>query len=313
MFGSVRQTRWGLVSPRLRSESPPSPHQTWLTVDPPFGMVSPGETAQITFTVTVDDAVARDVSLGREITFPTAAAAASAPAVGGLLEEILVLRVERSRDHYLAVVAAVLPSAFGCSLAQLARRPEPMRALGLTATATIAMNVAAGITLGAVPSATNAAAAVLATGGNSAQQAAAAARAAGPAPPDLTAGSHRLSELLAEDESDEAAATLRPGDSSRKGSAVLSVPKEIWRLVDAIYRRCAPLLASISTCAATALLTPLSRMRFVFLGEWTPEVFFRRPACQQRPPLSVRRSILAIRSPKTPTHALSPRSTTVSY
>lgn len=219
-------------------------------------MISPGETARVTLTATVDDAVARDISLGREIAFPVAAAAAAAPAVGGLLEEILVLRVERSRDHYIAVVAAVLPSAFGCSLAQLARRPEPMRALGLTATATLAMNNAAGITLGAVPSATNAAAAVLATGGNQAQQAAAAARAAGPAPPDLTAGSHRLSELLAEDEADDPSVTLRPGDSSRKGSAVLSVPKEIWRLVDVIYRRCAHTPSSLSSlCVPCA--TPL--------------------------------------------------------
>ena len=66
--------------------------------------------------------------------------------------------------------------------------------------------------------------------------AAAAARAVGPTP-DLTAGSHRLAELLIEDESDNPAAGLKPGDSSRKGSSVLSVPKEIWRLVDALYRR----------------------------------------------------------------------------
>ena len=78
-------------------------------------MIPPGDTANVTLTVTVDDAVARDISLGREVSF--GGSHASVP--GGLLEEILVLRIERSRDHYLAVAASVLPSAFGCSLAQV--------------------------------------------------------------------------------------------------------------------------------------------------------------------------------------------------
>ncbi len=105
---------------------------------------------------------------------------------------------------------------------------------------------------------------VLASGGTSLQQANAAARAgalkgsraffmhclcsisftfiypiacaAGPAP-DLTAGSHRLAELLASDESDLIEG-LGLGDSSRKGSVLLSVPKEIWRLVDVLFKRC---------------------------------------------------------------------------
>lgn len=199
-------------------------------------MVPPGETVTVTLTVTVDDAVARDISLGREVAFSSSTASGGSVA-GGLLEEFLVLRVERGRDYYLPVVAAVLPTAFGCSLAQLARRPEPVRALGLTTTATAAMNAVAGVALGSVPRATNAAAAVLAAGGAPSQVAAAAARESGPAP-DLSAGSHRLAELLAEDESDDGGAPLHPGDSSRKGSMVLSVPKEVWRLVDALYRRC---------------------------------------------------------------------------
>jgi hypothetical protein len=58
---------------------------------------------------------------------------------------------------------------------------------------------------------------------------------AGPAP-DLTAGSHRLAELLASDDSDLISG-LAPGDASRKGSMLLSVPKEIWRLVDVLYKR----------------------------------------------------------------------------
>jgi hypothetical protein len=122
-------------------------------------MVPPGQKATVTITVTVDDAVARDISLGREVAFGSGSAG-SAAAIGGLLEDILVLRIERGRDHYLPVSVTVLPTAFGCSLAQLARRPEPMRALALTAAATAAMNAAAGVTIGGVPAATNAAAQV---------------------------------------------------------------------------------------------------------------------------------------------------------
>jgi hypothetical protein len=124
-------------------------------------MVPPGHKATISFTVTVDDAVARDISLGREVAF--GAGSVGVPAtIGGLLEDIIVLRIERGRDHYLPVTATVLPTAFGCSLAQLARRPEPMRALALTAAASAAMNAAAGVVVGGVPAATNAAAQVCA-------------------------------------------------------------------------------------------------------------------------------------------------------
>jgi hypothetical protein len=127
-------------------------------------MVPPGQKTNITLTVHVDDAVARDISLGREVAFGTGSTG-NPPTIGGLLDDMLVLRIERGRDHYLPATATVLPTAFGCSLAQLARRPEPMRALALTAAATVAMNSAAGIVLGGVPAATNAAAQVGGEGG----------------------------------------------------------------------------------------------------------------------------------------------------
>ncbi|RYY34588.1 hypothetical protein EON62_03160, partial [archaeon] len=198
--------------------------KTWMSLTPAYGMLAPGEKVDITVTVNVDDAVARDISLGREC------ATTAATSVGGLLEDILILRMERGRDYYVTVSATVLPTAFGCSLAQLARRAEPMRALAVTAAATATLHAAAGFTLGAAP----------------------------PAPkpgevgtthkavvPDLMAGSHALTALLASNDSDVAdfgfegfaSGPLSSSDMSRRGVALMGVPKEIWRLVDVLFTR----------------------------------------------------------------------------
>lgn len=307
--------------------------KTWLSVEPAYGLIPPGGTATITLTITVDDAVARDISLGREVALQplgaavatggsgggasaaasssatggsgasssssaaggggSAAAGVTAAAVGGLLEDVLILRMERGRDYYLSVSASVLPTCFGCSLSQLARRPEPMRALAVTSTATAALHAAAGLALGVSPPVS---AAALAGGAAGSSGAPAAASAGGggatgtasvkPIPPavDFAAGSHTLAARLASDEIDvhlpsvAAAALAAPSDpfsfsasavsfpspagaasspagggssggifgapsassssdASRKGSALMSVPKEVWRLVDVIFTR----------------------------------------------------------------------------
>jgi RhoGAP domain len=242
--------------------------KTWLSCEPAYGMIVPGDKATITMTVMVDDAVARDISLGRELAFPSltsgAAATSMAPstsaAQGGLLEDILILRMERGRDYYLSVSASVLPTCFGCSLSQLARRPEPMRALSLTAAATSAINSAAGIALGQSP---------MTAGGPGASPTTGSSVREIRAPVDLAAGSHTLSTLVGGDEEEltpgaaigrglsgvattgmdlmsSSIAALNTGanllslsssDITRKGSQLMSVPKEIWRLVDAIWNR----------------------------------------------------------------------------
>lgn len=244
--------------------------RSWLTLEPPYGMLPPGASATVRMTVTVDDAVARDISLGREMAVHTpasliaaasqvrggtpASAAGSSPSstlhCGGLLEDILVLRLERGRDFYIPVAASVLPTCFGASLEQLARRPEPMRALALSASLGAAANAVAGAPIGGVPSATLAAV----TSGGAAS--AAGGHAVGPTV-DLAAGSAAFAALLARDESDGGAsgedgaqppllgqllsssspsAPLTSSDSSKRGSGLLAVPKEVWRLVDALYR-----------------------------------------------------------------------------
>jgi hypothetical protein len=250
-----------------------------LTVDPAYGMIPPGESVSLELKVTVDDAVARDISLGRELAFPSLTApqtisgpiggagavgggvSVSSAAVGGLLEDILVLRMERGRDYYISVSANVLPTCFGCSLAQLARRPEPMRALSLTAAATTALNSAAGVSLGASASGSGM---VSPPAGGAAPTGAGAGVRPIAAPPDLSAGSHSLATLLSGDDADLAptvfasggsldfegpggrartgsagvgGAPLSSSDLSRKGSQLMSVPKEVWRLVDALWTR----------------------------------------------------------------------------
>jgi hypothetical protein len=200
--------------------------KTWLTVDPPYGLLAPGEEAAITLTVTVDDAVARDISFGRELaSLPPSGSVPGTACAGGMLEDILVLRVERGRDYYLSLSATVLPTAFGCSLAQLARRPEPMRALSLTATATRELNALNEVAVGVPPAGSGGAG----SSGDKAKPREA---------PNLAAGSHSLAKLLGDDELDardgdsSALISLPSSDASRKGSTVMSVPKEVWRLVD---------------------------------------------------------------------------------
>jgi hypothetical protein len=218
--------------------------KTWLQCEPAFGLLKPRASAKLRLTVTVDDAVARDISLGRELAAVRlvgavggAASGAGAGGVGaaaagaeaervrlavsarvagasGLLEDLLVLRAERGHDLYLPVSALVLPSAWGASLAQLCRRPEPMRASVLTAAAGAAVNAGAG----AGPAMTE--------------------PAKGGAAHDPGAGSRLLASALAAEEGDGGGGAPRASwDKSRKGSLTMGVPKEIWRLVDALVSR----------------------------------------------------------------------------
>jgi phosphatidylinositol-bisphosphatase len=155
----------------------------WLVVDPPFGMLAPGASATLTFTVLYSVAVARDVSLGRLTT----------------LDDILVLRVERGRDFFVSVTARPLPTAFGCSLEQLARRPEPIRSLPLP--------VLAGAAVSAIDGRARAPSTV-------ATPSSAASTPAG-------AGGRTWGE----------------GGGAAGAGVSLAVPKEVWRLVDALLAR----------------------------------------------------------------------------
>lgn len=82
----------------------------WVEVKPAFGLLMPGEVAQITVTGTLDKKTINSLNQGSET-----------------LYDVLVLRVERSFDHYIRVVGQQLPSCLGMSLAALVTLRSPVR------------------------------------------------------------------------------------------------------------------------------------------------------------------------------------------
>lgn len=70
--------------------------KNWITVSPTFGMLIPGESMTINFGVTLDNATARLLNQGSET-----------------LDDILILRLEKGRDHYLTVSGRYARSCFG--------------------------------------------------------------------------------------------------------------------------------------------------------------------------------------------------------
>ena len=201
----------------------------WIRVQPTFGMLAPGESVQVRVTVAHSVAVARAAALGRITT----------------LDDILILRLERGRDHFLGVSASPLPSAFGCSIEQLARRPEPLRALGYP---TLASSVQPAVDEGLVEthpeddwtwSAAVVRGDLLAVG---AVEGGLKRRAT------TSAASQAAQQAL--EASSSLGRGLSPTASDRKGKGVpvslgsaaasrgmLAAPKELWRLVDALLRR----------------------------------------------------------------------------
>jgi len=82
----------------------------FITVTPTFGMLIPGESTNITFAVTVDNATAQQLNSSAEV-----------------LEDILILRLENGRDHYLTVAGNYARSCFGMSVEDLVRISTPVR------------------------------------------------------------------------------------------------------------------------------------------------------------------------------------------
>ena len=143
----------------------------WLSVNPAYGMLLPGEKAEITLEVFVDEDSARALGCGEDT-----------------LEDILVMRLENGRDFFITVTGTYLRSCYGSSLNFLVRTTEPVRSVPIGAT-DFALSATA-------------AAAAAAVGGS-------------------TAGM---------DSSSSAAAIGGSGHST------LSIPKELWRIVDVLYR-----------------------------------------------------------------------------
>jgi phosphatidylinositol-bisphosphatase len=82
----------------------------WVSVFPTYGMLIPGETAEITVAVFIDNATAHALNSGAES-----------------LDDIVILRLENGRDFYITLSATYARSCYGCSLQELVCSPEPMR------------------------------------------------------------------------------------------------------------------------------------------------------------------------------------------
>ena len=78
-------------------------------------MLIPGEKeATINFSITIDNATARALNAGQEI-----------------LEDIIILRLEKGRDYYVTVSGKYARSCFGMSVDELVMYAEPIRTIPL--------------------------------------------------------------------------------------------------------------------------------------------------------------------------------------
>ncbi len=82
----------------------------WLSINPPFSMLLPGESIAVNVEAYIDTAIANGLNYGREA-----------------LDDILVMRLENGRDHFISISGALLPSCFGTSIARLVCTPAPIR------------------------------------------------------------------------------------------------------------------------------------------------------------------------------------------
>ncbi len=82
----------------------------WLSVDPPYAMLLPEQSMKIRVTVYVDGAVANGLHLGRES-----------------LDDIMIMRLEKGRDHFVSISGSFARSCFGSDLSVLLSATKPMR------------------------------------------------------------------------------------------------------------------------------------------------------------------------------------------
>jgi len=85
--------------------------KSWLRVEPDYGLLTPSASVEIVLTAKVDGFTARRVAAGVDT-----------------LDDILVLRLEHGRDHFVCVSATMLPTCFGMDLARLVRTHSPAAA-----------------------------------------------------------------------------------------------------------------------------------------------------------------------------------------
>lgn len=97
---------WRLV-PKLEDEAL---CKEWVQVSPTFGLLVKGESCEINFSVQIDNETAMKLSNNEEN-----------------LDDILILRLENGRDHYLTVSGKYARSCFGMNVRDLVLISEPVR------------------------------------------------------------------------------------------------------------------------------------------------------------------------------------------
>ncbi|KAI8638810.1 Endonuclease/exonuclease/phosphatase [Parasitella parasitica] len=81
----------------------------WLQVTPLSGVVAPGEKVMIRFEVTVDPTISTPLNRGQET-----------------MEDILILRLENSKDFFISISGDYIPTRFGVPLEQLSEMAVPI-------------------------------------------------------------------------------------------------------------------------------------------------------------------------------------------
>mmetsp|Transcript_6080 Transcript_6080/g.9507 ORF Transcript_6080/g.9507 Transcript_6080/m.9507 type:complete len:834 (+) Transcript_6080:210-2711(+) len=98
---------WRLV-PKLEDLTICKP---WVHIYPDYGLITPGDTLELTITVTVTATTARKISSGTDT-----------------LDDILIIRLENGQDHFISISTELNPTCFGVSLAKLVRTHYPFGA-----------------------------------------------------------------------------------------------------------------------------------------------------------------------------------------
>jgi len=80
----------------------------WLRLKPDYGLITPGNSVEIVVTAKVNAIIAAEVAKGLEN-----------------LDDILILRLENGRDHFIPVSANLTPTCFGMTLSSLVRIHYP--------------------------------------------------------------------------------------------------------------------------------------------------------------------------------------------
>uniref|UniRef100_A0A1A8BEF9 phosphoinositide 5-phosphatase n=1 Tax=Nothobranchius kadleci TaxID=1051664 RepID=A0A1A8BEF9_NOTKA len=82
----------------------------WLTANPPKGFIAQRGSADIDLEVFVNRTTAPDLNCGKQV-----------------IEDILVLHLERGKDYFISVTGNYLPSCYGSSIYSLCHMREPIR------------------------------------------------------------------------------------------------------------------------------------------------------------------------------------------